>query len=1030
MRRVYNSVPIYQELPQNSSVEEKFEHAKKKKVIGYKKTSLKKYLDVDDRLLLTKTFATSDAKDTFIYETEKEDGIEINETTIYKANITEIINLWNNSSAAQKNYGLYHEFIMGKCRPYFDIEKRATANDYAQLERNIIDKFSKEFATKYPGCKVLWFTSTRFDPYKDTEKDQEEDDKNDEKKKLRQEAIKVKKEQYKAFPYKVSLHAIITGYYYEHPSHIVGYAQKLKMANDNIVDLQVYCNDMTGKANLRMVGCRKGSGTEPLNRFVFKHEVKDELLDVFSGEGAYDLSQCFDAHNSILKTPDNHLDYLIQYPSIDATGLALMQNEPRIAEYSDRPSDNFNTKKSFKIANMKQVDPNVKLNISKDQIEELYMMLPPEQSCDFDKWMLNIFRLKNLSVRMGQDLSDIAHKFSKQYYKQYDPKSVDEMFDRGNIEKRMAAGAKLCGLSSLYELCKASNPEKYKEIIKKYMSKSLMDAIPGSDTINRIDEVCFDKNIHEIDLQTFLRKTMIIIRNVTSKQEYYVYQREKIGEDNDSCVWKPYMCEHGKIPFESKSCHKLIPALAYKSDRKNAVEHVPKLHEIIYNMQQHNMFKSYSKIDFIPYLHEYKHSDEVFNTFKGYAYKPTKNRGINMNLIKNLRWHLANVLCGGGPNAESYALYVEKWISHIIQKPTEKIKCPIWIAFISKEKGTGKNVFFEAIGKFFGDYNIKLSSLAQLTATANHYLVDKLFGIIEEVSNGNSFSAKLTDADKLKSLISSDETLVKQLYKDAFIRKDYSRYICFTNHINGLILSPSERRWAVFDCGSKQSPEYYDRLVADIENKEVMQEYFDYLCSLDLSNWNPVKEAPKTDVRARVIKNTAPPHIKFMYNIASGDPGLWEKIKKYTIKSLRDVELPNKLVINPDRLHEIFKREMNSNWTSITFKETLAYELEIKERKGNDRVMLPNDNGTYTKQYNYCLSLEEIQTRLKKFVEGDIVEIKDEKHEIKDDEPKESDDDKMAYLIEIIKNKFGGNLDNFDKIYNKLKSSSAIPMLR
>jgi hypothetical protein len=677
---------------------------------------------------------------------------------------------------------------------------------------------------------------------------------------------------------------------------------------------------------------------------------------------------------------------------------------------------------------MKQVDPNVKLNISKDQIEELYMMLPPEQSCDFDKWMLNIFRLKNLSVRMGQDLSDIAHKFSKQYYKQYDPKSVDDMFDRGNIEKRMAAGAKLCGLSSLFELCKATDVEKYREIIGKYTNKSLMDAVPGSDTINRIDDVCFDKNITQTDLQTFLRKTMIIIRNVTSKQEYYVYQREKIGEDNDSCVWKPYMCEHGKIPFESKSCHKLIPALVHKSDRKNAVEHVPKLHEIIYNMQQNNMFKSYSKIDFIPYLHEYKHSDDVFNTFKGYSYKPTKNRGINMNLIGNLRRHLAH-LCGGGPESESYALYVEKWISHIIQKPTEKVKCPIWIAFISKEKGTGKNLFFEAIGKFFGDYSIKLSSLAQLTSTANHYLVDKLYGLIDEVSNSSSFSAKLTDADKLKSLISGDETLIKQLYKDAYIRKDYSRYICFTNHINGLILAPSERRWAVFDCGAKQSHEYYERLAADLENKEVMQEYFDYLCSLDLSNWNPVKEAPKTDIRARVIKNTAPAHIKFMYSIASGEPSVWEKIKKYTIKSLRDVEIPNKLVINPDRLHEIFKREMNSNWTSIAFKETLAYELEIKERKGNDRVMLPNDNGTYTKQYNYCLSLEEIQTRLKKFVEGDIVEIKDEKHEIKDDEPKESDDDKMAYLIEIIKNKFGGNIDNFDKIYNKLRSSSAIPML-
>jgi hypothetical protein len=350
---------------------------------------------------------------------------------------------------------------------------------------------------------------------------------------------------------------------------------------------------------------------------------------------------------------------------------------------------------------------------------------------------------------------------------------------------------------------------------------------------------------------------------------------------------------------------------------------------------------------------------------------------------------LAKIVCGGGLNAEEYALYVEKWIAHIIQKPTQKSERPKWLAFISKEQGTGKNLFFDAIGRFFGEYGIKLSSLDRLTAPANYYLVDKLYGQIEEVSRGGSFSSKQVDADKLKSIISSDETLVKQLYKDPVIRKNYSSFVAFTNHISGLPLGPSDRRWAVFECAGKETPKYYTRLAAALNNRDVMQEYFDYLCALDLNGWNCVKDAPKTTIRSKLIRMNAPTYARMLYRLVEQDEDLWKKVKKYTMKTLQTVETPDKLVISPNHLFEIFKQEYKITYALDKFKESLAHDLQIEERKGAKRVDLPNGSGGYSKQSCYYYSMEEIESRLKRFMEGENVEIKDEKHEIVEEKSEE-----------------------------------------
>ena len=305
-----------------------------------------------------------------------------------------------------------------------------------------------------------------------------------------------------------------------------------------------------------------------------------------------------------------------------------------------------------------------------------------------------------------------------------------------------------------------------------------------------------------------------------------------------------------------------------------------------------------------------------------------------------------------------------------------------------------------------------------------------MFGQIEEVAGSGTYNSKRVDADRLKSIISSDETLVKQLYKDAVIRKDYSSYVAFTNHISGLVLSPSERRWDIFECAGKQSPEYYTRLAATVENKDVMQEYFDYLCALDLSQWNCVRDAPKTTIRSRMIRLNAPCHAKMLYRLVDNDEDLWKKIKKYTMKSLQNVETPDKLVINPNHLFDIFKQEYKITYAVDKFKENMAHDLQIEERKGTARVDLPNNSGSYSKQNCYYYLISEIETRLKRFMEGENVEIKDEKHRIVEENEDSSLENKKNYLIEIVQSKFGGDLSQLQSILDLLRRDADMYQLK
>lgn len=1011
--------------------------------VGNKRDKLLKKITEEDKYKITHTRGDTDAKLFYIWTTEKADSFTEEKKIEFRLNRDNIqASLFRNH--LQDGYDLYHEYIDGKCRPYFDIEKRTIdEKEGMKVEKELIAQCETEFAKKYPNGKVRWFKASRWDLPK-------------------KEDSKTKQQTKKELPYKVSLHVIILGYYYNHPRTLIGYAQKLSMVTDNAVDLQVYSNIA---ANIRMVGSRKGSSSNDsaLLRLVTEKDFPnwnpymEKEYNMKPEYGVCTFQDCvgtiFDEQQDRLIIKDKITDYIVQHPNVcDPTELATMtllgdEKDPHHKPTFEHKEASQSAIESSVIRSVKfdysNVDPKGKLEIEKEQLEEMFMMLKPDQSVDMNKWMVNLFCMRNLSMRSGHDLKELAHKFSKQYYPAYDPMDVDNMFYYSDINRRYQLGVRCCGLKKLHDLCRETDQQKYKEIMTKYSKKKIIVGLPGTVTIESVFHLCKQENTTSDEIKAALRKCMIILRDSSKTTDFYVY-REKMMSNNrneneyrKTCYWELVRCEKGQLPYSSKASKIYIPALRTSYTYKEEIKYKDvALDELIVEMQKNYLFKEYNSIDFVPFLNEAKIDDTIFNTFKGYAYKQTKKelKEIDMKMIEPIRYHVAHILCGGGHNAERYREFVERWLAHLIQKPTSKFECPMWLAFISVEQGVGKNLYFDMIRSFIGsDYSVILSNLEQLTGSANLYIKEKVFGLIEEMSNGGSYLAKKADSNKLKGMISSDEIIIKELYKDAALTKNFMRCVCTSNHVDSLILEPGDRRWAVFECAGKQAPEYYDRLVATINDKKVLQEYFNYLTCLDISNFNPKVEAPKTDFHKKILLDSAPYPIQFLYRLAvSKELDLWKKLTYHTTKThsveIQNDMVPDTLITTSKKLAEIYREtyEVRGVYDFNKLESDFKNHIGMVVSKGADRKNILNGEGSVaSKKDCYVYSLEQlgimIQKRLHNLqLESKSIDSKDKKDE-KDVDDISEEESNERLLLKFIETQFRGDLSKLKKVLENLE---------
>jgi hypothetical protein len=203
--------------------------------------------------------------------------------------------------------------------------------------------------------------------------------------------------------------------------------------------------------------------------------------------------------------------------------------------------------------------------------------------------------------------------------------------------------------------------------------------------------------------------------------------------------------------------------------------------------------------------------------------------------------HLEDVVCAGRKKAFNYLI---KWIARMFQFP--QLKAETAIVLHSKEQGTGKSIFLNAIVDAFGSHGFTYSGESH--KSFNGEMQFNLFTVYNEATYGGDH----VGAGKLKAELTDDIRNIEAKFKTPVLCKNFSHIAISSNNDWVAPIEIDDRRFVVLDVSSKKVSdfEYFSNLaesfgVGDIEvHGKIVKGRFDeflwyILDKVDVSGFNP-----------------------------------------------------------------------------------------------------------------------------------------------------------------------------------------------
>jgi hypothetical protein len=283
--------------------------------------------------------------------------------------------------------------------------------------------------------------------------------------------------------------------------------------------------------------------------------------------------------------------------------------------------------------------------------------------------------------------------------------------------------------------------------------------------------------------------------------------------------------------------------LVYESEKDGEI----KEEEFIKKWIKDKNIRHYERIEFNPInASKIIQDNRFYNLFEGWNtainifYDKTKSE-LALKSFKELGIALCN-------DNESYFNYLMKFFAHMIQKPNERIP----IAFIIKGKqGSGKNVFLNAICNILDRKNFIVSSNSNdFFGTYAEGFYHKLLVNLNECEGRDNFQYE----GKIKSFITEDTLTINPKFVRPTTINNYARLIIFTNKANPVPIDVKsiDRRFVVYETSNKYldhkkyNNDFWKILVEQFNKLQFIACLYDYLNTIDISNWNFKNERPIT----------------------------------------------------------------------------------------------------------------------------------------------------------------------------------------
>lgn len=234
----------------------------------------------------------------------------------------------------------------------------------------------------------------------------------------------------------------------------------------------------------------------------------------------------------------------------------------------------------------------------------------------------------------------------------------------------------------------------------------------------------------------------------------------------------------------------------------------------------------------------------------------------------------------GGGEAET----VLEFIEHLIPNPIERQQFVDWhaikvanpsyrmhgLVLVTRSYGTGRGVWFQILGKLFGQEYVCPIVLSDLIggnsqSAYNEYLADNLILTVaeafEEKEDASRWTVRHSAYEKLKVLIepAAGFVRVKRKYGGILKAMCYASTEIATNHTDALAIEPGDRRLIVLDCTDvplwEAMSDLKDRIVTWMQEPANIGALQRWLAERALvTDYNPFDQPIMTPAKERMIE--------------------------------------------------------------------------------------------------------------------------------------------------------------------------------
>lgn len=218
--------------------------------------------------------------------------------------------------------------------------------------------------------------------------------------------------------------------------------------------------------------------------------------------------------------------------------------------------------------------------------------------------------------------------------------------------------------------------------------------------------------------------------------------------------------------------------------------------------------------------------EEVYNLWKPFPILKTANVSADTSFIHNF---IRTVI-----NDDPVTEYLLNWFAHLVQFPNKKTE--VCLIFFGKQ-GCGKSSIAEHLLETIIGFD-KFMVTSKVDKAFGRFVntQGKLLSVLNETSGKETFNL----SEILKDAITCQKTEQEKKGIDAISIIDYTNYIFTTNNINSVKIPKDDRRYMPisFNNSYLNNIEFFNKLYAQLENKNIMRSFYDELMARDISKFN------------------------------------------------------------------------------------------------------------------------------------------------------------------------------------------------